>query len=148
MHQEVKDRRIGTTKMGCILWSTAVIVIFALIQWNMREEPNSGDYALLEPELNHTKICVLMAAQHSDGMNLFTSATSLLTSESPNVAIVLIGTDRASDKESQKWLANVASTINKLYNSPRVVVANITQASVDTSYPAFRDNFENNMDYG
>ncbi len=100
------------------------------------------------PELNHSKICVLMATKHSDGMHLFTSATSLLTSENPNVAVVLIGTDKATDMDSQKWLSNIASTMNKLYDSPRIVVANITRAYVDSFFPAFQDNFQDHMDYG
>ncbi len=149
MYQERKDlRSIAQSKY--IVWGLrllAVIIIctvYGVLYIMLPRSDHTG------PETNggDAKICSFMPTKRSDGLNLLLAVSSLLTSESPDITVILINNDRPNDGATEQWLSNVGSTLNTLYKRNYVAIANISRSDVDKSYPAFRDNFQHGMDYG
>ncbi len=147
LHEEHKDLRSNTRSKN-IVWGSillALIVTYAMYRVLYIEPPRSD-----RPATNggDAKICAFMPTKRSDGLNLLLAVSSLLTSESPEITVILINNDRPNDGATEQWMSNVGSTVNKMYKRNYVAMANISRSNVDKAYPAFRDNFQHGMSYG
>ncbi len=131
------------------IFLSVILIGFILIYTVLvkKEQRTTASQNLDPVFVGNDTICAFMTTKQSDGMQLYLAASTLLTSQYPNVAIVMINTDRSDDESSRQWLSNVASSLNEMYEHDYVTIADISPSYVDKLYPNFHEDSKGELDY-